>query len=138
MSEPRGLRLNNPGNLRITMTPWEGKITPSKDAEFETFDCIENGIRALGKNLLSYFNFHGLKTIRDIIRRYAPATENNTEAYITAVADRTGYDPDANLNLNEYEDLRAIAEAIMDQEQGAAVKEISQDQIDEGIQRSLR
>lgn len=133
----RGMKLFNPGNLRITPANWKGKITPSKDSEFETFDCIENGIRALGKTLMSYFHGHGLKTIRDVIRRYAPATENDTEAYVTAVSDQTGYDPDANLNLGTYEDLRAMAEAIIHQEQGEHAREITPDQMDEGIQRAL-
>lgn len=97
----RGIRLNNPGNIRISDTPWRGKASPSSDAEFEEFSLPYYGLRALAKILISYMTLRGANTVRKIISRYAPSSENDTDAYAVHVAKmvRVGLDdrlpPDA-------------------------------------------
>jgi hypothetical protein len=131
----RGVRLNNPGNVRISGAPWKGKVIPSRDREFETFDCPENGIRALAKTLLAYFDKHGLHTIREIISRWAPPTENNTEAYIQSVCSQTDIGPDDILDLNDHQELALLVEAIIFHENGT--NPYAMEVIDRGIERAF-
>lgn len=90
-SLPRGIRNNNPGNIRhSTQTFWVGESKDQPDYSFVKFDSPEYGIRALMKILLAYYNEHGLKTIKSIIERYAPPTENDTDSYIKIVSKLSG------------------------------------------------
>ena len=82
---PRGLRNNNPGNIRISKTKYLGEVQPSQDSAFKQFQSIDYGYRAMFVLLEHYCKARGLKTIRQIINRYAPASENNTDAYIQQV-----------------------------------------------------
>lgn len=85
---PRGLRNNNPGNIRNSdATDWKGEVAAEKkrDNAFEEFKDMAHGYRALIKLLQNYRRKHGLQTISDFIGRWAPRTENDTSAYITRV-----------------------------------------------------
>lgn len=85
---PRGLRNNNPGNIRNdNKTKWQGEVDASqkKDFAFEEFKDRTSGYRALLKLLRNYNKLHGCRTIVDYIRRWAPENENNTSGYITRV-----------------------------------------------------
>ncbi len=114
----RGQRLNNLGNIRIGKPVFFGEVVPGSDSEFRQFDTVENGIRAIGKILLAYFNVHGLNTIREIIGRWAPPADNNpTDAYISNVAEGTGLDADAVLQPTQ-DIIQGITTAIIKQEQG--------------------
>ena len=85
MSTPRGLRNNNPGNIRNSSTVWQGEIVPSKDKSFKQFKTMAYGYRALIRLLQNYRKLYGLSTIEGMINRWAPPTENRTSAYITRV-----------------------------------------------------
>lgn len=86
---PRGLRNNNPLNIRKSNQEWRHKIVPGSDKVFEQFDRIEWGIRAAFVILRTYLSRRvGLKTLPQIIARFAPASENNTEKYIAYVSNR--------------------------------------------------
>lgn len=85
---PRGLRNNNPGNIRNSQrTDWQGEVDESakNDNSFEEFETIAYGYRALIKLLQNYRKIHGCQTIADFISRWAPHEENNTNGYIQAV-----------------------------------------------------
>lgn len=90
--EARGLRNRNPGNIRYNpANDWRGQV--GRDPEgFVIFDTPENGIRAMGKTLDSYSR-QGVKTLVEIISRWAPGTENDTGSYIQDVATEAGWDP---------------------------------------------
>lgn len=113
----RGIRNNNPGNIRISDTPWHGKLIASKDPEFETFDAPVDGIRAMARILETYFDEYGLSTVTSIITRWAPPNENNTHAYIRAVCESTGFEPDAVLTP-DADTLGKLVPAIIRQENG--------------------
>lgn len=115
---PRGIRNNNPGNLRRTSDPWQGLIPRQTDREFFTFKSEVYGIRALARTLIAYQDNHRLRTIRQIISRWAPASENNTGAYIDAVAKSTGLDADRPLDMHRFEQLEAVVKAIIRHENG--------------------
>lgn len=81
---PRGIRNNNPLNIRIGNS-WFGEVENPTDKEFEQFVSMKYGLRAAFVLLRRYIKRYGLRTIRDIISRWAPASENNTRAYINDV-----------------------------------------------------
>ena len=81
----RGIRNNNPGNLRHS-SQWQGLRTEQADPAFCQFETMAYGIRALIKTLITYHRRYGLSTVAGIIRRWAPPTENDTAAYSRAVA----------------------------------------------------
>lgn len=83
----RGLRNNNPGNIRCGSSRWLGLSSLQNDSEFCQFDSLMFGVRALLIVLRSYYNKYNCNTIRKVISRYAPSTENNTEKYIKFVCD---------------------------------------------------
>jgi hypothetical protein len=114
---PRGLRNNNPGNIVLSDIPWLGKIA-GEDERFETFQTPEHGLRALSLNLLNYARKYGLQTIEDIIPRWAPASENNTSAYINSVSQKLGIDPTQPLNLEDPDMLAKLSSAIVAHENG--------------------
>jgi len=112
----RGLRNSNPGNLRLTSIPWEGKVPNDEntDGEFEQFYNAEDGIRAMARNLLTYYG-RGLDTIQKIITRYAPSNENNTGAYIRSVEKFTGIDAK---RVYPPSEINALVKAIITHENG--------------------
>ena len=52
---PRGLRNNNPGNIRINGDLFQGEVRPSKDKSFKQFTTLAYGYRAMFKILSNYF-----------------------------------------------------------------------------------
>lgn len=90
----RSERNNNPGNIRLTSDRWRGQVLPPPDRGFVTFREPKWGYRALFVILEGYMIRHGLRTIRGIIGRYAPPTENSTHSYIRSVCRATGWGPD--------------------------------------------
>ena len=114
---PRGIRNNNPGNLRKSDAPWIGKVA-GEDPAFETFDTIEHGIRALAKTLLTYQRVHRCRTVGDFVLRYAPAHENDTAAYVRDVAKALKVTTDEPLDLSNEIVLAALVTAIIRHENG--------------------
>lgn len=114
---PRGIRNNNPGNIRRTDINWRGELVGG-DPAFETFDTPEHGIRALAKVLQSYQRKYKINTIRKAIARYAPTSENDTEAYVTSVSKHSGVDADARIDFHDLQYLLPIVKAIILHENG--------------------
>ena len=95
LKEPRGIRNNNPLNIRRSGDKWQGLCSCQNDREFFQFSGMEWGWRAAFVILCkTYYGKYKLRTIRDIVSRWAPAKENNTAAYIRHVSDYTGIGPD--------------------------------------------
>lgn len=97
--KPRGLRNNNPGNIRHSKTVWMGQADEQPDKSFVAFEEPVYGIRALYKILKTYQSKHGLKTVAQIINRWAPPNENDTAAYVQAVANACGVTPEQEIEL---------------------------------------
>ena len=92
-SLPRGLRNNNPGNIRITKDKWQGLREKQTDKEFFQFVEMKWGYRA-------------------------PQTENNTGAYIRRVCqdmqEPSVYVPD----IEDKDTMCSLAAAISYVENG--------------------
>lgn len=115
---PRGIRNHNPGNIRRNGDPWQGLAERQSDVEFFSFKDPIYGIRALARTLIVYQDKHGLRSIRQIISRWAPPVENNTNAYVRAVASDAGLDADQSLDMHRFDHLLPLAKAIIKHENG--------------------
>lgn len=116
---PRGIYNHNPGNIERTAETWRGQSQVQADDRFVQFDAPIWGLRALAKLLRNYQTRYGLRTIRTIIGRWAPQGENNTVAYVDAVAEEVHQAPDAFLDLVAHpEILHALMAAIVHHENG--------------------
>lgn len=91
MTQPRGIRNNNPLNIRRTQSKWLGEVDSLKgqrDAAFCQFSSLVYGYRAAGKLLQTYQTKYKLYVLNQIIGRWAPPCENNTRSYATTVANQ--------------------------------------------------
>ena len=112
---PRGIRNNNPGNIRYSPFAQRQGATGQDAQGFAVFSNMATGEEAEVSLLGNYLqNKHD--TIRKIISRYAPASENDTTAYIGAVSRQTGLTPDEKLTAAN---LGALSQAIFAHENGA-------------------
>ena len=130
---PRGIRNNNPGNIVRTSGAWEGEVA-GQDAKFKTFATPEQGIAAVGRNLLSYEG-KGLNTISGIINRWAPPSENNTSEYVSTVSKALGVSPDAKLDMKDPAVLTSLTRAIIKHENGQMP--YSDEQMQAGVDAAL-
>ena len=115
---PRGIRNNNPGNLRRSKDPWQGLASEQTDPDFFQFVSSKWGIRALARTLIAYQDKDGRNTVNKIIDRWAPPTENNTTAYVQAVAAGVGVAADDEIDVHDYLVLRPLTLAIIRHENG--------------------
>ncbi len=147
---PRGVRNNNPGNIDFNpRNAWVGQIglepksASVPNPRFAVFDCPENGIRAQGKLVLNYrgkdgmpgVGKPGIDTVTEVISRWAPGNENNTPAYIAAVAKGMGVLPNAPLVLSDFKTLLDLVMGIINHEEGYIP--YTQAVIEDGVRRAL-
>lgn len=142
----RGVRNNNPGNIDYNpRNAWQGQLPPDPAIEprFARFDCPENGIRALAKLLINYrgkngmpgIGGQGVDTVREIVNRWAPSDENDTEAYVDTVAAAAGVAPNAPINISTPSILLGVVTAIIRHENGGVP--YAPAVIAEGVRRAL-
>ncbi|MEQ9487489.1 MAG: structural protein [Alphaproteobacteria bacterium] len=132
MTTPRGLRNHNPGNLRHSSDRWRGMARDQTDNDFVAFEHPVYGIRALARTLLTYQEKYGLRTLRQMVERWAPPVENDTQAYIAHLAALTGVAPDAPIALRDRpQEFGLMVLGIIRHENGAVPYEKAL--IDDGI-----
>lgn len=121
MVTPRGIRNNNPGNVRRSNDQWQGLAAVQSDPDFFSFEGPEWGIRAVARILITYQDKRKaadgskIDTVDELIGRWAPANENDTAAYVADV--RRFVDSDT-IDVHRYDDARPIVEAIIRHENG--------------------
>lgn len=119
-SLPRGYRNNNPLNVRKNAAnAWKGKVVPGSDPAFEQFITMAYGYRCALYLLRKYIG-QGHNTIRKIVTKWAPPSENNTSGYVSNVATRTGIGTDTVIDRNDQQKLCKIAWAMAWVENGYA------------------
>lgn len=116
---PRGYRNNNPGNIRKSHEAWQGLSPTQTDPEFFQFIDLPHGIRAMAVILRNYQKLYNLRTPMQIISRWAPPSENDTEAYAKSVAAIAGASVDLPVFLSGSVLLKFIR-GIIRQENGMA------------------
>lgn len=125
----RGVRNNNPGNIDFNpRNNWDGQLgkETGPNGRFAVFDKPENGIRAMGKLLLNYrgkdgqpgVGKPGIDTVVEFIHRWAPPGENDTGAYVAAVAKAVGVGPIDPIDIKSPRVLAGMVTAIIRHENG--------------------
>jgi len=140
MTKPRGLRNNNPLNIRHSKNQWQGMVTTQTDKEFVQFQSMAYGYRAAWRTLNTYYK--KLKerkkrfTVENIICRWAPPTENDTTAYIRTVLTLSGIGGQENLlppqNVMSYGRLSRLIAAMTVMENGIHPKDVDTEAIFQG------
>lgn len=130
----RGERNNNPGNLRAMPVMWQHQ-TGQDAGGYAVFDKPFWGIRALARDLYVSWRHDGLINVEQIIHHYAPPVENDTEAYIKAVCDDTGWTRDAMVDLGYVKSLSVLVKAIIHHENGRVI--YPDDMIDQAAAAAL-
>lgn len=108
---PRGIRNNNPLNIRIGNT-WLGERNNPTDPAFEEFVSIEYGLRAAFCILRRYIRRYKKDTIPAIVCTWAPASENNTKRYIDIVCQRSGISPTQQIRFEDKTTMCKLVEAM--------------------------
>ena len=107
---PRGIRNNNPLNIRRSKDQWQGLRAQQTDASFCQFESLEYGWRAAFYLLTrTYYHKYRLYTIRMIISKWAPPNENLTATYIQNVSRLTGIPPDEPIGIPSDQPQRWMA-----------------------------
>lgn len=117
-NQPRGLRNNNPGNIRHNSDRFDFELQPAADPAFKQFRTPAYGYRAMFVILRNYRKLYGLDTIRKIITRWAPPKENDTAAYIATVSALSGIPADQPVNIDDPEQMIPIVAAMSQVENG--------------------
>ena len=136
----RGIRNNNPLNIRHSADQWQGASETQTDKSFVQFKTMAYGYRAAWRILQTYYErFHAQGrgfTVRNILSRWAPPKENDTEAYIRTVLQITGLGGKENLlppsNVDSYDRLAKLISAMTCVECGIAYGQVDKAAICEG------
>ena len=108
-------RFNNPGNLRSWgNTPVED--THTKSGKFAHFATVEDGLKAMAKQLRKYQDKYNLHTVAEIVARWSPSNENDTAGSIKAIADRAGFKANEKIDLHDSSTLSKLIYAMTKQE----------------------
>lgn len=132
-SNVRGIRNNNPGNIERTGETWQGMAPDQPDSRFVKFSEMRYGVRAAAKLFRNYQTRYNLRSVAQLINRWAPPVENDTGSYVNAVAARVGVDPYAPIDLTNRELAYKFLRAVFRHECGIAAEAIPESTIREGI-----
>ncbi len=139
----RGQRNNNPLNIRHSNDKWQGAATTQTDPAFVQFQTMAYGYRAAWKILdtycLTFRRERKVYNVRNIIARWAPPTENDTEAYIRTVVKLSGLGGNENIprpnryrNFERLEKTARLIAAMTCVECGIPWKQVDWDAIWQG------
>lgn len=119
---PRGIRNNNPLNLRISNNAWLGKVKHNTDGSFEQFVSMTYGIRAAIINIRTIVRRHnGPMTMAELIQIWAPGSDgNNTFAYINKVEELSNIRRHETINYRNKQQMAALVTAMANVENGLA------------------
>lgn len=114
----RGLRNNNPLNIRHSKDQWQGRREKQTDKSFVQFKSRVYGYRAAFVLLRNYIT-KGKDTIGKIIAKWAPSSDgNNTQSYINYVSSTTGISASHTLRWEDKDDLVEIVRSMAHMESG--------------------
>ena len=143
MSNPRGLRNNNPLNIRRTQSKWLGEVDSLKgqrDTAFCQFSSLVYGYRAAGKLLQNYQKKYKLYVLSQIIGRWAPPSETNTRSYAYRVAKQMTKELGEPISvaslldvIKDKETLRALIVSMHLVENGQLPSAIERDAINQAL-----
>ena len=117
---PRGIRNNNPLNIRIGNV-WLGEVHNPTDPDFEQFVHIKYGLRAGFVLLRRYINHYHRNTVPMILAAWAPATENNTLKYIDYVCQHAHISSTQSLTFDDKPTMVLLVKAMAKYETGTDI-----------------
>lgn len=117
---PRGIRNNNPLNIRIGNV-WLGEVKNHTDPDFEQFVHIKYGLRAAFVLLRRYINHYHRNTVPMILSAWAPATENNTTKYIDYVCQHAHISSTQSLTFDDKPTMVLLVKAMAKYETGTDI-----------------
>ena len=115
LDTPRGIRNNNPGNIRRSAVDWLGLSAEQTDPDFFQFEQPQYGIRAIARILKTYQR-EGVQTLWEAINHWAPPTENDTDAYVKAVCTACDLLPTTKTDFSQI--MPQLVKAIIQHENG--------------------
>lgn len=119
---PRGIRNNNPLNIRIGNV-WLGEVREPTDPDFEQFISMVYGVRAGFVLIRRYIRHYHRTTIPQVIAAWAPSSENNTTTYIDKVCQVSGIERDVQLKFEDEDQMVALVDAMILVECGQHIQE---------------
>lgn len=115
----RGLRNNNPLNIRRTADLWQGLAENQTDPDFFQFKTVAWGYRAAFVVLRTYRHRYGADNLESIVKRWAPPGDHNdTEFYIRKVAVLTGLDRCETIDDTDPQTMTELVAAMSRVENG--------------------
>ena len=137
----RGIRNNNPLNIRRSADRWEGARDEQTDNSFVQFETMAYGYRAAWKTLESYWRYFRDQrkpfNVRNVIARWAPPAENDTDSYIRRVLVLTGLGGNENFprpsRATGYERLELLVRGMTVVECGISYREVNVPAIRQGF-----
>ena len=118
--KPRGIRNNNPLNIRVG-NDWIGEVDHPTDHTFEQFRHMKYGVRAAFVVLHNYITRHQLNTVPKIIKRWAPPYENVTDRYIRNVCKRMDIKDDVVIVWSNKSMMLSLFQAMCIEENGETI-----------------
>ena len=145
----RGMRNNNPLNIRHTASRWQGARKEQTDKAFVQFISMAMGYRAAWRTLETYHKRFEAKrmafTPRNIIYRWAPPEENDSEAYLRTVCRLANLAGNAPLvrpsrahDRMDREKLINLLAAMTCVENGVKMEEVDMTAVREGYRQAFR
>ena len=122
---PRGLRNNNPLNIRRTANLWQGLSKEQNDPDFFQFESMAWGYRAAFVVLRTYRNRYGINTVERIVRRWASEKDgNDTEYYIRKVTVLTGLERTQIVDDQDPRTMMNLVAAMSRVENGVPARQV--------------
>lgn len=119
---PRGIRNNNPLNIRIGNV-WLGEVAEPTDPDFEQFISMVYGVRAGFVLIRRYIRHYHRTTIPQVIAAWAPSSENNTQRYIDTVCSMSKISAEDTLDYFNEEQMVRLVDAMIFVECGQHIPE---------------
>lgn len=144
---PRGIRNNNPLNIRRSRARWTGLLEPGTDKSFCQFESMKYGFRAAFKLLFSYYYKYGLHDVMSIIKRWAPDEDNNnTKVYakfvINYMMGAGAYEANTRMIMPKPEEgpysWKRLVKAMAEMESTKAIRKYFDGNINEAYEAAIK
>lgn len=110
ITQPRGVRNNNPLNIKRSSQVFLGETTNIYETTFKTFKSVVWGFRAAICIIRTYIMLKDCKTPYAIIHRWCP--DETADRYTVFVCRKVGIDPNQEINFAQRTIIVALVSAM--------------------------
>lgn len=114
---PRGLRNNNPLNIKRSSQVFQGESSYNTDPTFKRFSNPVMGYRAAFCIIRTYVQLRSCRTFREVLFRWCP-DEEVCVSYLDFVCKRVGVAPEHLVSLFDREEMVSLVSAMSQFENG--------------------